>query len=471
VAVWGTFDLDTFGDQLYPRITEDEIVRRLPGWMVRTYSPFGWERPCRMDGGFVAEPLGERDESRLTGLAAAADLTLVGGGDIVHFDTDGLAGAYGVDPSTLARRSPGAWYVSGLGATLEQRHPVIWNAVGVPAEPAPNHAELIRDALSRRRYIAVRDEVSARRLRDCGVEKDIAVVPDLGVLVHRLMRAEVQRPRVDYFRLMGWYPVDRPALIVQADRSAVPLVKEIAKVLRWALGELLMADIVLLETDPSHGDGEFLDLLAEQLDPKRTYRLPAGLPPEDVLAAIHGSIGTVATSYHATLASAMLGRRWAVLDTSAAIKPLAELLEQPDHYATSADELAEAIRVAFPKQPDPKRYSPLRDQVDKHFDVVAEEAERVWLAGGGNSEHRWADVRRENIQLRAAYRTGRQRLAAERRKLLDQIHVGSDGAAFSSVPPEEIARLKADSAELERLRHTKLLRWSTPARRIYGRLK
>jgi hypothetical protein len=147
---------------------------------------------------------------------------------------------------------------------------------------------------------------------------------------------------------------------------------------------------------------------------------------------------------------------------------LADLLSEPSHYARTAAELAEAMRVAFPKQPDPHRYAPLRDLADKHFDVIATEAERAWLANGGNSEHRWAAVRRENAQLRAAYRAARRRLAEERRRLLERIDLATDGSAFTS---DEVARLKADSAELERLRQTKLVRWSTPVRRIYGRLK
>lgn len=441
MAVWGAFDLDSFGDQLYPRITEDEIVRRLPGWTVRTYAPLGWERPCRSDGGFVAEPLGERTEKRIAQLAAAADVTLV---------------------STGIRADVSPWFVDGLGAAWERAHPVIWNAVGVEAG-----SEQIRDALAARRHISVRDEVSAQRLRDCGVSNDITVVPDLGVLVHRLIRAESLRPRVDYFRLMGWYPIDRPALIVQGDQAAVPHVKEIARILRWTLAEVLIADVVILETSESG----FADLLAEHLDPNHTYRLPFGLPPEDVLAAIHGSIGTVATDYHATLSSAMLGRRWALLDTTDDHAELASMLEEPTHRATSTEELAEAIRIAFPKQPDPHRYAPLRDKVDTHFDTIAQEAERSWIKNGGNSEHRWADVRRENAQLRAAYRASRLQLAAERRQLLEHIQLAANGTGLAAIPAEEIAKLRADSAELARLQQTKLIRWSSPARRIYGKLK
>jgi polysaccharide pyruvyl transferase WcaK-like protein len=472
VAVWGTFDLDNFGDQLYPRITEDEIVRRLPGWMVRSFAPLGWTHPCRMDGGFVSEPLGPRTQSRTKQLAAAADLTLIGGGDLIQFDADRLAGAYRVDSATMSRIDPAGWFVDGLGAEPERRHPVIWNAVEVPADVEPEHADLVRAAVARRKYVAVRDEASARRLHDCGVDRELAVVPDIGVLMHRLIRTEALRNRISYFRLMGWYPVDRPALIVQGDRSAVPLAKEIAKVIRWALEEQITADVVLLETGPCHGDGEFADLLAEQLDPKRTYRLPAGLPVEDVLAAINGSIGTVATSFHGTLAAAMLGRRWAILNGSRSTGPLslAELLDAPEQHATNVGELAEAIRVAFAAQPDPSRYEGLRASADRHFDVVAEEADRAWRVSGGDSAHRWAAVRRENAQLRVAYADARRRLAAERRKLLDRMPDGPGLAVTGAAPTTDLARLRADSAELERLLQTKLVRWSRPARRVYSKL-
>ena len=474
VAVWGTFDLENFGDQLYPRITENEIVRRLPGWMVRTYSPFGWERPCRMDGGFVSEPLGVRANGRTAQLAAAADLTLVGGGDLIHFDHETLAKAYGVDGTTMRRRSPGHWFVEGLGPELERRSPVVWNAVGVPGDPAQEHAELIQRALGRRRYVAVRDHASAQRLRACGVQQDIEVVPDIGFLLHRLIRNETLKSRVDYFRFMGWYPANRPALIVQGNRAAIPLAKEIAKVVRWAVEEQhIRAEVVLLEAGPCHGDGEFADVLAGHIAPQRIYRLPASLPPEDVLAAVYGATGTIATSYHVTIAAAMFGRRWAVLDPATGsvgtskLRSLAELLERPEQCATNVGELAEAIRIAFPQRPDPKQYLKLLVGVDRHFDMVAEAAERAWRANGGSSEHRWAAVRAENVALRAAYRASRLRLATERRRLID---FSLQPGVTRGGPAADLAKLREDSAELNRLMQTKLVRWSRPVRMIYSKL-
>lgn len=471
VAVWGTFDLENFGDKLYPRITESEIVRRLPGWSVRAYSPFGWERLGRMDGGFVAEPLGAREPARLARLASASDLTLVGGGDLIDFEHEALAKAYGVDGTTLRRRSPGHWFVEGLGAQLEHRSPVIWNAVGVPRDLPEEHAELIQSAAGRRRYLAVRDEVSAQRLHACGVRQDIEVVPDIGFLLHRLVRDEPLKARVEYFRFMGWYPANRPALIVQADRSAVRHAKAIAKVIRWAVEENhVRADVVLLDAGPAHGDGEFADAIAEHLDPAHTYRLPSGLPPEDVLAAIHGATGTIASNYHVTVAAAMFGRRWAVLDLAAAsgLRSLAELLERPEQHTGNVGELAEAIRIAFPQRPDPKQYLKILAKVDRHFDVVAEAAERAWRANGGNSEHRWAAVRAENAALREAYQASRKRLAAERRRWINRESAPPTGTL--PVPEAELAMLREDSAELSRFRQTKLVRWSRPARLVYSKL-
>lgn len=475
VAVWGMFDLDSFGDQLYPRIAEQELVRRLPGWQVRTYAPFGWERPCRMDGGFVAEPLGPREPARAEQLARAADLTLIGGGELPPLDTDhldGLARAYGVDHATLARRAPGQWLVDGLGAEQERRHPVVWNAVGVPAGLPAEQVDQLQRAVGRRGYLAVADQWSARRLHAYGVEREVEVVPDTAFLLHRLVRSEPLQARVAYFRHMGWYPANRPALVVQGDRAALPHAREIAKVVRWATEEVIRADVVLLDASPCHGDGEFADVIAEHLDPRHTHRLPGGMPPEDVLAAIHGAMATIATGFHTTLAAALFGRRWALLNLADTprLRALAGTLQRPEQHAVDVGELAEAIRSAFPRQPDPHLYTKLLAEVDRHFDTVAQLADRAWQAHGGNAERRWAEVRQENERLRAAYRASRLRLAAERRRLIDHQATVAAAPRAELVSAEELHLLRHHHAELERLRRTKLLRWSAPARRVYSRL-
>jgi polysaccharide pyruvyl transferase WcaK-like protein len=477
VAVWGTFDLDNFGDHLFPRVTEHEITRRLPGWQVRPYSPFGQEHPCRMDGGFVADSLGEWSPERVAELSTQADLTLIGGGEIVHFQDELLAGAYHTTAASLAARAPSRYFVDGLGE-YEADHPVVWNAVGIPFVPAAEHAGMIKDATARREYVAVRDELSLERLRACGVEQDVAVVPDLGFLLDRLVEPAVLEERLRYLRFMGWYPAERPALIVQANRSAVGQAAEIARVLEWTLTEAVPADIVLLETGPCHGDDKFADALAARLPHRTVYRMPGGQPPEDILAAIKGSAGVIAMSFHANIAAFVFGKPWIVLDTvdQSKLRALAETMGAPDQRAVDADTLANAIRAAFGREPDPERLRRLQDTVDAHFDRVAELALASWGRRDGAAATRIAELTRQNELLHRAYRQLRKRQSVERTAFVvrleqaenerDEVH-----ARWREAIDELTAKYKHDSEELTALRNTKLLRWSDPLRSAYGRIR
>ena len=477
VAVWGTFDLDNFGDHLFPRVTEQEITRRLDGWRVRPFSPFGAEHPCRMDGGFIAEALGEWSPVRVEQLAETADLTLIGGGEIVHFRDELLAGAYHTTEKELAARAPSRFFVDGLG-DYEKDHPVVWNAVGIPFVPDAEKAGTIKDAVSRREYTAVRDGLSLERLRACGVEGDVAVVPDLGFLLDRLVDETVLDERLRYLKFMGWFPNDRPALIVQANRSAVHQVAGIAKVLDWALDEGLVGDVVLMETGPCHGDDLFADALQAKLPTRTVYRLPSGQPPEDILAAIWGSAGVVAMSFHANIAAFVYGKPWVILDLSdqSKLKALADTMGHPDQRGVDEDTLANAIRAAFGRPADPERLRALQVRVDAHFDKIADLAMKSWQERGGDAAARIADLTRENALLRQANQQLRKRQIAERRVLVERVEETRDEidelrGRWNAAVDEITNRYQHDSKELAALQNTKLIRWSQPLRQVYGRIR
>ena len=71
IALWGTFDVDNYGDHLFPRVAAHELGRRLPGATVAPFAPYGWLHPTPLDGGRVAAPLGPWSEARARQLAAA----------------------------------------------------------------------------------------------------------------------------------------------------------------------------------------------------------------------------------------------------------------------------------------------------------------------------------------------------------------------------------------------------------------
>src|SRR3954451_640823 len=87
VAVVGTFDVDNYGDHLFPRIAGAELERRIPGVTVDCYSPFGLLHPTRFSkepGAPLIRPLGPWREERLDRFASVYDAGGVGGGELLH---------------------------------------------------------------------------------------------------------------------------------------------------------------------------------------------------------------------------------------------------------------------------------------------------------------------------------------------------------------------------------------------------
>ena len=116
----------------FPGIFEHEVKRRLPQALVRSFSPLGYLHPLPLDGGFVAEPLGEWTTERAAALARDLDFVAIGGGEIIH-DHDAYYGAwYDVDASEAERLRPSRFFIEGLGEEAEHTTPVAWHSVGIP---------------------------------------------------------------------------------------------------------------------------------------------------------------------------------------------------------------------------------------------------------------------------------------------------------------------------------------------------
>src|SRR4051794_8373270 len=131
IGLFGTFDVENYGDLLFPRVFAAELTRRLPEAEIRSFSPFGDEHPVAMNGGWSPEPLGLWTQPRVREMASGLDLAAVGGGEILHFRDELLAGAYEVDPLELLLRRPSDFFIRGLG-DWEATCPVVWHAVGIP---------------------------------------------------------------------------------------------------------------------------------------------------------------------------------------------------------------------------------------------------------------------------------------------------------------------------------------------------
>ncbi|HLJ08550.1 MAG TPA: polysaccharide pyruvyl transferase family protein [Acidimicrobiia bacterium] len=393
IAVLGTFDVDNYGDHLFPRVARHEFGRRLPDAVVTPFAPYGALHPTGLDDGRPAESLGPWAPERARRLAADHHLVLVGGGELMHLNDPLLAPVYGASPEELVRLAPSRWFVEGLGPDLEDDCPVVWHAVGVPWAPAEEGAARLRGALGPRPYVTVRDRHSAERLVAAGVERPVDVVPDTALLIDRIMPAASLRARLDRLRAAGGYPPSgSPALVVQGCDLLLPHLEGVAAAIEgWLSAQRVPPEILALETGRCRGDTEFADRLARALGSRRVWRLPDARSVEDIAAAVAGGELFLGSSLHGAITALVYGRPFVLLHLfgDAKLDGFGDLTGLERLVVHHPGDIPKGMRSAA--EPVPVGLMPsLQARIDVHFDRLADlAAERAAArADGGLSPAR-----------------------------------------------------------------------------------
>lgn len=472
VAMWGRYDCGDFAARVQPRIARHELGRRLPGVRVTTYTPTGWDEGTGRDAGEPSEPLGPPDGSRLDALAAAADVVLVGGGDI-----------------TTGSREAMRFFVDGLGRTRERHHPVVWHAVGIGRAFTAAEAKRVTAASTARPYVAVRDDVSRRRLVDAGVEREVAVVPDPVFLLPRVVPEPVSAKRRSYLAVMGAFPREGGAIVVHGDRSLVDDVGPIAAAIEQFRDDEARP-VVLLTMDD--GDDAFADAFADHVAGRvDVYRLPGIASVEDITATVAAADVVVSSTFAGNAAAAALGRPHVVLDLGRdpSLAELAETLHRPEAHVTATAELVDALRYAVDKPPKADVVTRLQAAIDDHFDRVVAVITSSASSPSSSASSRRAEA--ELVALRRAHEQLGRRVVAERVAMADRVVDLEErlAAATASVQAlesqaawlvERVAdtekavawhteRRAAADAELKAIKATKTFRWTSQARAFWSR--
>jgi polysaccharide pyruvyl transferase WcaK-like protein len=369
IGMWGTFDLENYGDLLFPLIARCELEARLGPVDLRVASPVG-SNPVRFDGTEPSDALGPWRPEHLAELAGGLDAVLVGGGEIIHFGDAARSVHYGLSPASLESEwAASQFFIAGLGPALERECPVLWNAVGVPFDLDEAQAEMVSAALNSRSYIAVRDDRSRQRLLAAGVRQPITVVPDTALLIPRLLPPSDAAARVRDLRRQDLLPPGR-FLVLQGNHRLVDRAKEVAEAVEHVVAAGEADSVALVEIGPSHRDAEFADAVCSQFTTE-WRKLPASLHLFDVAAVIASSAGYVGTSLHGAITALAYGRSTIVLDFFGDVKIPAVLseLEAADRAVSSC----QGIGFAWGGTMTTPEWDALAARIDAHFDVIAEQ--------------------------------------------------------------------------------------------------
>ena len=298
----GTFDLDNYGDLLYPILLDRILERKTDTKITCRYSLVGGDAPLR--AGFRSYPF----QGWLTEAQTTPHRIVIGGGDLLRSDCDVIAAhyraSYGQDFKTarqsigtteavghllrkyLPRQNCDAFYIQCFKRkrlnyctfapfiidvnNLSGGSSVSYLSCGVPDGFLPEQQAEVVALLGRAQSIYLRDEQSAEKLRRAGLMRDVYVAPDLAVTLseHFDFAKEKQKGR-RILSQMG-VNIDRPLVCFQSKPFPGFRAEEIADQLNRYRART-KSEVVLLPLGYCLGDHTFLRKVAGQSSGTLTY--------------------------------------------------------------------------------------------------------------------------------------------------------------------------------------------------------
>ncbi len=278
IACSGTFDVENYGDLLFPLIAEAELAERLGTVKLHRFSYLARTTP---EWPYEVTSLAE-----LPRLAGGLDGFLIGGGFIIRFDKY-VAPAYG--PPTPAIHHPTGYWLTPALIALQYGIPLVWNAPGMHCNDIPAWAEpLMELAFTNSAHVAVRDEPSRQALARFAGNGRIAVTPDTGFGVSRLL--DGRRPSAEFESLRERAGLTGPYVVVQA----IPTLESFWSFVRKHSDLLRDFRFLVLPIGPVHGERGAV----VSCDVPGLVRLPDWPPPLVLAELISRSAAVVGQSYH-----------------------------------------------------------------------------------------------------------------------------------------------------------------------------
>lgn len=292
-GIFGTFDVENYGDLLFPLIAEAELSRRLGPLTLTKYSYHEKSRP--------SWPYAVHSLTQLPGDALELDGAIIGGGHVIRFDK---AVAPGYQPPSRAIHHPTGYWLTPALMARDAGLPVVWNAPGVHGEVPAWAKPLMTLAMSTSSYVSVRDQASRRALAPYARDVPVHVVPDSAFGVGQLV--DVHRPSAELSRLRETLAANGPYILVQASSALAPFARFVRDHAGHARGGPLSLRghrLVALPVCPIHGDHDAVF----DADLPQIQRLGAWPDPLVLAELIAHASAVVGVSLHLAITALAFG--------------------------------------------------------------------------------------------------------------------------------------------------------------------
>lgn len=306
IAQIGTFDLENYGDLLFPVILENELKKRIQNVEIVLFSPIGGNMP------FYGKKICSIDQIEYEHLKRNFDVIIIGGGDIIRLDANVAAD----DKYPAHEKTANLWIFPILFA---QKYdiPVLFNAPGVPFALPNEKFPLLKEILKKVSYLSTRDNISANFIKKVDDELQVTVVPDTVFLLKRCYSKELLDKVYDL--LVNKIQMPKRYLLFQLNHLENGVtVEEYSDILTSLEAEIGMP-ILLFPIGYIHEDSLLLDSISF-CSGNHFRKIDCKLSPIEMAAVISHSSGFIGTSYHGCLTSHLFGVPTIVVNDARLVK-------------------------------------------------------------------------------------------------------------------------------------------------------
>lgn len=351
----GTFDVENYGDLLFPIILKKALKAILKECDFKLFSPFS--KPFPADSNQWVHALAAQQEFQ-------ADALIIGGGDILSFSSD-ITRDYHQNWQEVISPHIACWALPTIRQTSDT--PVIWHTVGVPYAFSEEEAMLTRILCQSVDYLSVRDELSRKHLQEAGVEKEIAIVPDSALLLPKLypisLLEQIGQP---LFTRLGLESSRTFIFQISPHFYSLTDLDQIIQFLQLVV-HTYQWKCLLLPIGHCHGDGEALSKIHQGFN-ESCILADHKFNPQEIASLIALSQAFVGVSLHGNLTAYAYGVPHIALNLNGELSKLngfSQLIQQPQRCVYSMQEAMQCISMlGFYEK---TILEELQDQIEAHF--------------------------------------------------------------------------------------------------------
>ncbi|MBQ6147582.1 polysaccharide pyruvyl transferase family protein, partial [Candidatus Saccharibacteria bacterium] len=356
----GSFDVENYGDLLFPVVFEHEIKKRLNLDNLFLFSPNGGRMP------FYDREVYSTAELDDFCAKHKIDGIVVGGGDTVRLDSKVLK-----DYPESFIPSLSMWQYPIFVAN-KYNLPVVFNCPGVPLDFGINQS-IVDYTMDLCPYLSVRDR-NAKNTFSVKNAKKIEVVLDSVNLIDEVYPKKILEKR--FLKLKNTNKIEERFIVLQVNNiqgGDEQFIQNLAELVNL-INEKYDLQVVFSPIGYVHDDLECLKKIYARVKArKRNVMVTQKMSPEDMLALFSHSAGFIGTSLHGLITSNVYHVPILGIDTQNRnkISGYAELCGIENRLVRNISEVKNVFEVVFFEKINYTKLETERAKIAKHFDKIA----------------------------------------------------------------------------------------------------